>query len=94
MRTINLQQGAAHQRFRVNLDGESVEIRLNWLTRFGYYTVDITVNGERQASGRGLHPEVNLLEGTDVGGQLYIKGAQPTPANLTIDNRLVYEEPA
>lgn len=93
MRTINLQQGSAHQRFRVNLDGRSVEVRLNWLTRFGYFSVDIDVEGERQASGRGLHPEINLLEGTDVEGALYIKGLQPTPANLTVDNSLVYEEP-
>ena len=94
MRTISLQQGAAHQRFRVNLDNQSVEVRLNWLTRFGYYSVDISVDGERQASGRGLHPEINLLEGTSVAGELYILGRQPTPNNLTVDNRLVYKEPA
>jgi len=93
-RTIPLENGQAHIRFRVNLDGTVVSVRLNWLTRFEYYSVDLFVDDAPVATGRGLHPEINLLENTDIEGRLYLEGAQPTPKNLNVDNRLRYEEPA
>ena len=91
-RRIPVEPGA-HVSFRVTLDDKALKIRLNWLTRFEYFSVDIDVDGERVASGRGLHPEINLLEGTEVSGRLFISGAQPTPGNLGDSAVLRYEAP-
>lgn len=92
-RTIPLETGEAHPRFRVNLSGTVVSVRLNWLERFGYYTVDLFVDESPIATGRGLHPEVDLLENTDIEGRLFLEGAQPNPKNLNVTNKLRYEEP-
>lgn len=91
-RTIPLQP-AAHLSFRITLDDVSVKLRINWLTRFGYFVLDIDADGERVVSGRGLHRGVNLLEGTDIGGRLSVEGAEPTPDTLGDTAKLRYETP-
>lgn len=91
-RTIPLNNGQAHFRFRVNLGGTVVRVRVNWLTRYEYFTVDLSTDEGPLVLGKGLHPQVDLLEGTGVPGRLYIEGAEPTPDNLNVDNKLRYEE--
>ena len=93
-RTIPLPTGQAHIKFRANLDGHSVRVRLNWLERYGYYTADLEIDGEPAANGRALHPGVDLLDATDVAGRLFLDGKQPRPDNLNVANKLRYEEPA
>ena len=47
---------------------------------------------ELPVGGKGLNPGVDLLETLKLGiGKLYLEGEQPTLANLSLDNRLVYE---
>lgn len=92
-RTIPLENRQAHIRLRVTLNRNAVGLRLNWLERFGYYSVDIAVDGKPVATGRGLHPDTDLLKNTGVGGRLFLEGAQPTPKNLGTENKLRYEEP-
>jgi hypothetical protein len=93
IRTIPLNNNQAHFRFRVNLDGTVVRVRVNWLTRYEYFTVDLSTDEGPLISGRGLHPQVDLLEGTGIGGRLFLEGAEPTPENLNVDNKLRYEVP-
>lgn len=94
MKTIPLENGQSHFRFRVNLGGTVVRVRVNWLTRYEYFTVDLSDDSGPLISGRGLHPQVNLLEGTGLGGSLYIEGDEPTPDNLGVNNKLRYEAPS
>ncbi len=91
-RIVPLIQGEAHISLRVSLGGTITTIKLNWLERFGYYTVDLFADGQAVALGRGLHPEVDLLESTNIPGRLFLVGSQPTPQNLNADNRLEYKE--
>lgn len=93
IRELPLQPNQAHFTFRANLDDFNVRVRCNWLERFGYFSVDISVDGQPVVSGIGLHPNVNLLEGTDIGGELFIEGAQPTVANIGQNAKLKYREP-
>lgn len=90
MKTIQLPTNRAHFKFRVNLGDSSCNFRVNWLERFGYFSVDIDADGERVASGRALNSGVDLLEGTGIAGRLVLEGKQPTPGNLNVDNHLRY----
>ena len=90
MMTIPLQNGQAHFQLRTTLSDRDVTIRADWLTRFGYYSVDIEVDGELAIAGKGLHPGVNLLRFTDVPGTLTISGEQPSPENIGRTAKLVY----
>lgn len=92
IREIPLQPGNAHLSFRVELSGTSVRVRLNWLTRFGYYTVQIEGPDGVLAKGMGLHPDMDLLvDVPSIPGQLYIDGPAPKVDNLGREARLVYE---
>lgn len=89
---IPLDPGHAHFRFRTTLDGVTLGFRFDWLTRWGYFHVTITRAGETLVAGRGLHPDIDLLEGLGLGiGRLYIDGEAPTPDNLGVTNTLRYE---
>lgn len=90
MRTIPLQNGQAHFRLRTTLAERDVAIHADWLTRYGYYSVDVYVDGALAVAGKGLHPEMNLLKRTDVPGTLTISGDAPTPENLGRTAKLVY----
>lgn len=87
---IPLEPGRPHFRFSVELDGINFGLRLDWLTRYEYYVVNISVDGETVAAGRALHPEMNLLDGLDL-GTMELRGSPATPDNLGRANRLVYE---
>lgn len=92
MSTISLTSGLAYQRFTVTQDDIRLQIYLHWLTRYSYYSVDIyDGSGNPVASGRALHPGVNLLGGLNVNmGSLILEGEQPTINNLGATNSLVW----
>ncbi|MGE4336212.1 MAG: hypothetical protein AB7E55_09590 [Pigmentiphaga sp.] len=90
MKTIPLRAGNAFQRFGVTLAGTYIQFRLRWLTRHGYYSVDLSrADGAPIALGRALHPEMNLLAGLNVElGRIVLEGEPATIANLGITNKL------
>lgn len=90
MRKIPLRQGQAHFRLRTTLAERQIELRVDWLTRYGYYSADIYVDGELVTAGRGMHLGVNLLRYTDVPGELAITGVEPTPETIGRTANLVY----
>jgi hypothetical protein len=69
------------------------ELHLDWSYSGEFYRVRLIENGvDLPLAGKGLNPGVDLLETLKLGiGKLYLEGAQPTLANLSLDNRLVYE---
>lgn len=89
IRTIPLTAGLPHQRFRVEIGGRVVTVRLYWSTRYEFYCVDLHDDDGPIALGRALHPGVDLLAGLNLGlGRLYLEGRPATVANLGIDNKL------
>ena len=93
MRTLPLQSGLAHFQFDAPLSTIRLRFRLNWLTNFGYYVVDVSQNDKKLTAGRGLHPGIDLLQGLNLDiGTLMLEGSAATPENMGIDNRLVYRE--
>jgi uncharacterized protein DUF6983 len=89
MIVIPLSGGFAFQRFRVQLGEHYLAFRLRWLTRYGYYCVDILENGQPVVLGRALHPDVNILAGLNTNiGAIYLRGESPTVSNLGVDNKL------
>lgn len=91
MSEIPLPQGQAHLRFTIDL-GVRLQVRLDWLTRWGYYHVELYREESLLLAGRGLHPGVDLLSDLSLGvGSLYLDGEEPTPANLGEANTLVHE---
>lgn len=92
IRTIPLRAGAPFQRFRVDLSGTTVRVRLYWSTRFGFYCVDLHRGETPIALGRAMHPGIDLLAGLNLGlGALYLEGSAATIANVGIDNKLRHE---
>ncbi|MBC3214228.1 phage baseplate plug family protein [Serratia fonticola] len=91
MKAIPLNSGYAFQRFRVQLGGHSLILRLRWLTRYGYFCLDIYEGDKPVTLGRALHPGVDLLAGlnTDI-GRLILDGESPTIATLGVNNRLIW----
>jgi len=93
MKRIPLPNGQAHFQFTAELDGEVVNIRADWLTRFEYFIVTVEVPDQGvKVSGRGLHPNIDLLKGLRLMHlqSLYIRGDPPTPSNLDQTSQLVY----
>lgn len=90
MKTIPLRAGAAFQRFSATLGSVSVQFRLRWSTRHGYYSIDMRrADGTPIALGRGLHPTINLLEGLNAGlGRIVFEGEAATIGNLGATNKL------
>ncbi len=94
MKTIPLSPGDAFQRFSITLKGESVQFRLRWPTRHGYYSVDLRrADGSPIALGRALHPGINLLAGLNVDlGRIVLEGEPATVANLGVTNKLRWSD--
>lgn len=91
-RTIPLQPGSAHLSFRVELSGTPVRVRLDWLTRYGYYTTRVDGPDGLLVAGAGLHPDMDILvDVPSIPGRLYIDGQAPTVDNLGVEAKLVYE---
>lgn len=79
------------QKFRVDI-GIVATVIIKWSTRFSYFTVDIYDGEEPITLGRGLHPDIDLLDGLNLGfGKLVLLGKAPTVKNLGIENELVHE---
>ncbi|CAI1512081.1 Uncharacterised protein [Serratia quinivorans] len=91
MKAIPLNNSYAFQRFRVQLGNRLLIIRLRWLTRYGYFCVDIYEGDMPVTLGRALHPGVNLLAGLNTTiGRLVLEGESPTIATLGVNNRLIW----
>lgn len=77
----------------VVLGEDEYEMHLDWSYNGEFYRVRLLSEGvELPVGGKGLNPGVDLLETLKLGiGKLYLEGEQPTLANLSLDNRLVYE---
>lgn len=90
MKTIPLSAGLANFSFTTRLNDTQLKFALRWLTRYGYFTVDIfNSDGSALILGRALHVGVNLLDGLNTGiGNIVLEGEKATIANLGIDNRL------
>lgn len=95
MKRIPLPNGKTHFKFTVEIESTVLHFRVDWLTRYEYFIVSIEAPDKgTKVSGRGLHPEIDLLRGlqlTDM-DSLYIKGKPPTPDNLNRTSHLVYGE--
>lgn len=84
------------QTLSCQLGGNSVRIKIQWMTRFNKFRVDISyVNGRTITQGRVMNVGVNMLDGlyprANI-GSLVLLGDDPTPANLGIDNELVWSD--
>lgn len=89
---IPLSPGNAHLRFRADLGDIVIGVRLDWLTRYGYFNVELSRGDEVIARSRALHPDIDLLEGLGLdAGRLYLDGKPATPDNLGEANKLRYE---
>jgi hypothetical protein len=91
--SFSLPQNEPYITSNIALGGVEYEMHLDWSYNGGYYRVRlIDESGDLPLMGKGLNPGVDLLETLKLGiGKLYLEGAQPTLANLSLDNRLVYE---
>ncbi|MDB6366759.1 hypothetical protein PH242_03425 [Photorhabdus bodei] len=89
MNIIPLTRNAAYQTFSVNLNNHRLIFYLHWLTKYGYFIVDIKDNNIPIVLGRALHVGVNLFSGlnTDI-GEIILEGETPTISNLGIKNQL------
>ena len=89
---IPLRANLAYLNFECDLDGLVVTLQMEWNVEGNHYFVCVYHEGIDIISGIGLHPEMDLLKHTKLGlGRLYIYGEDPTPENLGIRNRLLYE---
>lgn len=89
---IPLVPGRPFLRFRASLSERQFVFDLNWSTRYGFYSVDVYEDGNAVILGRGLHPDVDIFHGLNLGiGKLYLSGAPATVKNLGISNELRYE---
>lgn len=90
--TIPLTSGDAFQTFSVTLGETQLKIALRWSTRYEFYSVDIHQGSKAIIKGRGLHPNIDLLQDLHTGlGKLYLEGLPATPDNLGLENKLRYE---
>lgn len=90
---IPLPQNEPYITTTVVLGEVEYEMHLDWSYNGEFYRVRLIDNGiDLPLAGKGLNPEVDILATLRLGiGKLYLEGAQPTLANLSLDNRLVYE---
>lgn len=90
MKTIPLSAGLANFSFTTRLNDTQLKFTFRWLTRYGYFSVDIfNSDGSALTLGRVLHVGVNLLDGLNTQiGNIVLEGGKATIANLGIDNKL------
>ena len=95
MITIPLQGGAvnAHQIFFVQLGENFLEFRLNYVTRFSGWSLDILKEGESLIAGAMLVAGAEITRNfeADIGRLLFV-GDDPTIDNLGQSNELVWED--
>ncbi|PXB01114.1 phage baseplate plug family protein [Pectobacterium carotovorum] len=92
MNIIPLINSVADQEFSAQLGNNNVSFRVRWLTRYGYFLVDIRDSaGNPIVLGRAMHVDVNLLAGLNTRiGKIVLEGETPTIANLGERNSLVW----
>lgn len=92
-KTLSLPSSYSYFTFQASLSNTTYTFSFTWLTRFSYYAVSMTdPSGVPIFQGRGLHPNMDLLSGLQLGiGKLYLAGSVATVANLGIDNTLTWE---
>ena len=95
MITIPLQGGSvnAHQILFIQLGGNFLEFRLNYITRFPGWSLDVLREGESLIAGAMLVPGAEITKNfnADIGRLLFI-GDDPTIDNLGQSNELVWED--
>ena len=79
--------------FFVQLGENFLEFRLNYITRFSTWSLDIYREGELLIAGAMLASGANIIENynTNIGRLLFV-GDDPTIENLGKSNKLVWEE--
>ncbi len=91
--TIPLNANVAYQKFSVTLSDTPITMRISYLASYQYFVADVYVNSELKIAGRGLHPNIDLLQGLKLGiGTLYLRGKAATISNLGVDNTLVFDD--
>jgi len=92
-KTLSLPSSYSYFTFQSSLSNTTYTLDFRWLTRFSYYVVSMyDSTGAAVFEGRGLHPNMDLLAGLQLGiGKLYLSGEPATVANLGIDNALTWE---
>lgn len=95
MITIPLKNGAvnAHQIFFVQLGDNFLEFRLNYITRFPGWSLDILREGETLIAGAMLVSGAEITKNFNAGiGRLLFIGDDPTIDNLGQSNSLIFED--
>ena len=91
-------QALPAQTFNASLGKNTLTLTLRWLTRYEVFAVSIfTAQGDTLTAGRFLLPGVDVLAGLNPPptidyGSLALEGDEPTPANLGINNMLVWSD--
>lgn len=91
-------EALAAQEFTAPLGGHTLAIEMQWMATLEVFRVNIrTAQGKDLTLGRFLLPGVDLLAqlyppSDENYGSLILEGAQPTPANLGVDNTLVWSD--
>lgn len=91
---IPLLTGKSHQNFSIDLGDSTLEFRFNWVTRFGYFRVDIfDLSNDRRAISLGetAHSGVNLLARHPEYGRVYMSGPVPSIENIGAAAKLIWE---
>ena len=89
---VSLQPSGAFIEFSCQL-GALYRFKLDWNTTHSFFMVSISdANGKKIVSCRGLHLGVNIMDGiTSFNGTLKIEGEPPTPYNLGVSCKLIWE---
>ncbi len=94
-KTITLTGGSvnAHQIFFVQLGDNFLEFRLNFVTRYSTWSLDVLREGVSLISGAMLAPGAEITKGYNANmGRLLFVGDETTIDNLGIANKLVWED--
>lgn len=95
MMTIPLSGGSvnAHQTFFIQLGENFLEFKLNYITRYSIWSLDVLKEGVILMSGAMLLPgsEITKSYNANIGRLLFV-GLDTTIDNLGIDNKLVWED--
>ncbi len=95
MITIPLKSGSinSHQIFYVQLGDNFLEFRLNYITRFPGWSLDLYKEGVLLIAGAMLVSSEDIVKNfnADIGRLLFV-GEDPTIDNLGSANKLVWED--
>ena len=95
MITVPLVGGAvnAHQEFSVQLGDNFLTFKINYITRFASWSLDIYREGVLLIAGAMLVPDAEITKNYSAEiGKLYFVGTEPTLDNLGLSNTLVWSD--